>query len=187
VIERPSWSEYFLGIAQAVSVRGNCTRRQVGAVIVDPVTHDIIQPGYNGAPAGSPGCLEGACPRGRHYRSAFKDGPPADNGLMQTFGKMCGCGNDWPCPDAVPSGSSYDTGPGACTSIHAEANAIIRAGKLSRGCVMYITCEPCDGCFKLIQGAGITTAIWPGGIKHFTPPFQPDHDLIGYIEGGQQK
>jgi dCMP deaminase len=165
---RPHWNEYFLGIASAVAVRGDCTRRQVGAVIVHPDTHDIIQTGYNGAPSGAPGCLsDGACPRGRHYRVLAPGGPPVD-GPVPLFGKMCACGNDWPCAEAVPPGSSYDTGRGMCIALHAEQNAIIRAGQLSRGAHIYVTDEPCDGCRKLIAGAGILYASWPGGCWNVT-------------------
>lgn len=59
---RPDWDTYFLDIARAVAARADCTRRQVGAVIVRD--HRIVATGYNGAPAGDPGCLSGACPRG---------------------------------------------------------------------------------------------------------------------------
>jgi dCMP deaminase len=156
---RPDWAEYFLGIATAVSTRADCSRRQVGCVIVKD--HRIVSTGYNGAPSGQPGCLAGACPRGRHYRSLNKGGSPAPDGL---FGKMCVCGNDWPCPDAVEPGSSYDTGPGACIALHAEANAIIYADfSRCQGATMYITDTPCEGCRKLIAGAGIRWAIWPEG------------------------
>lgn len=155
-MHRPEWAEYFLGIAEAIAQRGDCTRRQVGAVIVDPVTHDIIQPGYNGAPAGFPGCRSNdACPRGRHYR--------IENPVREWAG-ACACGyHSWPCPDAVEPGSSYDTGSGKCGAVHAEANAIIRAGVRARGTIMYLTCEPCDGCRNLIAGAGISLCVWPGG------------------------
>lgn len=62
-VTRPDWDEYFLGVAQAVSARGDCTRQQVGCVIVKH--NRIISTGYNGAPSGGPSCLAGDCPRGR--------------------------------------------------------------------------------------------------------------------------
>ncbi|MBP1606806.1 MAG: dCMP deaminase family protein [Acidobacteria bacterium] len=58
---RPDWDEYYLGIARAVSARANCSRRQVGAVIV--VHNAIIATGYNGTPIGVRNCNEGGCPR----------------------------------------------------------------------------------------------------------------------------
>jgi dCMP deaminase len=60
---RPDWDTYFLGICHAVAERADCTRRKIGAVIIKD--HRIVSTGYNGAPAGHFGCLEGACPRGR--------------------------------------------------------------------------------------------------------------------------
>ena len=60
---RPTWDDYFLQIAKAVATRADCTRRQVGAVIVSE-DHRIISTGYNGGPSGGPSCLAGQCPRG---------------------------------------------------------------------------------------------------------------------------
>jgi dCMP deaminase len=156
---RPWWPEYFLGIAKAVAVRGDCTRRQVGCVIEKG--HRVVSTGYNGAPSGQPGCLSaGACPRGKHYRALDAGGPPVD-GVVSLFGKMCACGNTWPCPETVDPGSSYDTGPGACISIHAEANALLYADyALCKGAYMYVTAEPCGGCRKLIAAAGINGVVW---------------------------
>jgi dCMP deaminase len=64
---RPSWDDYYLGIAQAASRRGDCTRSQVGAVIVVKLRgKHLISIGFNGVNPGEPGCLShGACPRGR--------------------------------------------------------------------------------------------------------------------------
>lgn len=144
---RQGWRLYFLGIADAVSVRADCTRRRVGAVVVGQ-DHQIISTGYNGYPAGEPGCLSaGACPRGRHFQ----------------MGTLCLCGASWPCTEAVPPGTSYDTGPGACGAIHAEANALLRAGTRAVGATMYLTDEPCDGCWKFIKGSGLARAEWHSG------------------------
>lgn len=61
---RIGWDEYFLEISKAVSLRGDCTRSQVGSVLVG-TDHRIISTGYNGVASGLSGCLSGACPRGR--------------------------------------------------------------------------------------------------------------------------
>jgi dCMP deaminase len=65
-ILRPSWDEYFLGIALAVAARADCTRAQHGAVIVKQ--NRIVGTGYNGSPPGGPSCLTGGCPRGQMSR-----------------------------------------------------------------------------------------------------------------------
>jgi dCMP deaminase len=63
------------------------------------------------------------------------------------------------CPRAasgVVPDSSYDTGPGACIAVHAEANALLYAGVDGcRGSVLYITDPPCPGCQRLIDASGI--------------------------------
>ena len=59
--ERPSWDEYFMNIAKVAATRGNCSRRQVAAVIVRD--HRVISTGYNGTPRGVRNCCDGGCPR----------------------------------------------------------------------------------------------------------------------------
>lgn len=58
---RPSWDEYFMGIAQMVALRSNCIKRKVAAVVVKD--QRIISTGYNGTPRGITNCNEGGCPR----------------------------------------------------------------------------------------------------------------------------
>ncbi|HOJ64608.1 MAG TPA: deaminase [Spirochaetota bacterium] len=61
---RPTWDQYFLNIAKAVSTRSSCLRNKVGAVIVRD--KDIISTGYNGAPQYQKNCLEiGYCYRNK--------------------------------------------------------------------------------------------------------------------------
>jgi dCMP deaminase len=76
---RPNWRDYFLGIAEAVAKRADCSRRQIGAVLVQD--DRIVSTGYNGSPPGKPGCLtDGACPRAHSdvlYGSSYDTGPGA--------------------------------------------------------------------------------------------------------------
>lgn len=60
-VERPSWDEYFLGIADLVSKRSTCLRRSVGAVLVRDKR--ILATGYNGAPSKIRHCSEVGCIR----------------------------------------------------------------------------------------------------------------------------
>lgn len=66
-MSRPDNNEYFLTIAQAVSLRATCARRQVGCVLVNK-NHHIIATAYNSVPAGMRHCIDIPCP-GAHYPS----------------------------------------------------------------------------------------------------------------------
>lgn len=58
-MSRPTWDEYFLDGARWAAGRSDCQRSKVGAVIVQG--RRTRGSGYNGAPAGEPGCE--TCPR----------------------------------------------------------------------------------------------------------------------------
>jgi dCMP deaminase len=58
---RPGWDQYFMEIAELVSRRSTCMRRQVGALLVKDKR--ILVSGYNGAPAGLRHCEEIGCLR----------------------------------------------------------------------------------------------------------------------------
>ena len=61
-MKRPSWDEYFMGIARLTSERSTCLRRHVGAVIVKD--KHIVATGYNGAPRNIEHCEDrGGCRR----------------------------------------------------------------------------------------------------------------------------
>jgi dCMP deaminase len=159
---RPAWDAYFLGIAKAVAARGDCTRRQVGALITD-TDHRIISTGYNGTLPGRKGCLEGACPRGQHYEAHDRAGDDEP-------GNCFTCRTEWPCGKAVAPGSSYDTGPGACIALHAEQNALLYAFRSVEGMTMYITEDPCDGCVKLMRGAHLRETRTPVSVLTWDLP-----------------
>lgn len=171
VAVRPTWDLYMLHIADAVAWRADCTRRKVGAVIMD-AEHRIVSTGYNGAPSGMPGCLtDGACERGRHTMKDCQCG----QGSMCVCAPYCVCGCEWPCKYDVPPGSSYDTGKGACIAVHAEANALLYARRSLVGCTIYITHPPCDGCKRLIRAAKLADIVYRG---EFGKPWAYDCETL---------
>jgi dCMP deaminase len=60
-LKRPEWDEYFMQVADVVSRRSTCIRRNIGAVIVKDKR--ILSTGYNGAPSGLPHCTQIGCLR----------------------------------------------------------------------------------------------------------------------------
>ena len=57
---RPSWDEYFMGIAKSASERSTCLSDAKGAAIT--VENRIVAIGYSGAPSGVSSCLDkGTC------------------------------------------------------------------------------------------------------------------------------
>jgi len=133
VSARPTWDEWAIAIARAVGTRADCSRRKVGAVITDR-QHRVVATGYNGAPPGRIGCLDGGCPRGR--ASATE----------------------------IPPYSDY----GNCISNHAEVNALLFSSRREvEGGVLYVTDEPCHGCWKVIDNSGLSRVVWPDGEHNY--------------------
>ena len=127
---RKSLDETYLEMTRVLSQRAACTRRQVGALVVDSYGR-ICASGYNGVPSGEVHCTDGGCPRG----------------LMTK--------------EQVPAYSSYEN----CKAIHAEANALLRAGDKARGGTIYVTDEPCHECARLIIASGIEKVVTPFNLK----------------------
>ena len=64
---RPSWDDYFLEVANAISKRATCDRGRSGCVIARDKR--ILVTGYVGAPAGLPHCDE-AGPKRSYMKTA---------------------------------------------------------------------------------------------------------------------
>ena len=58
----------------------------------------------------------------------------------------------------IPSGMGH----GVCPAVHAEQNALIQAGRLAKGCSLYLNAFPCKICARLIVNAGIKKVITSG-------------------------
>lgn len=125
--DRTSWDETLFAMCRLLAdCRADCRRARHAAIVFDETTREVISMGYNGLAAGAGSCLAGDCPRGSVS------------------------------PEEIPHLAPYDSGPGQCDAVHAEVNAIIRAGlNQTRGRTLYVTGEPCHGCRVIIEGSGI--------------------------------
>lgn len=108
---RPTWDEYFMGIAESAALRSTCLIDKKGAAIT--VRNRIISIGYSGAPSGVKSCLEhGFCRKralgyghgeGHHeclavhaeanaIVSAARTGVSLEGGTIYATAKLCeGC------------------------------------------------------------------------------------------------
>lgn len=68
---RPTWDDFFSGLAEYWSKMSTCSRRQVGAVVVKD--RRVIGNGFNGVASGRVHCVDGGCPRGQ---LSYADVPP---------------------------------------------------------------------------------------------------------------
>jgi dCMP deaminase len=122
--KRISLDDYFMEIANTVSKRSTCIRRNIGAVIVKD--KNIIATGFNGAPSNIPHCIDTFCLRDK---------------------------------ENIPSGTQHEK----CLAVHAEQNAIVQCAKHGHACdgaTIYINCQPCILCAKLIINAGIKEVLY---------------------------
>jgi deoxycytidylate deaminase len=159
-LQLPNEQETYMSMAYSASLMSHCFKRQVGAVIVDPMGK-VVSIGYNDNPAPLKTCIDGffGC-----FRDAYMDE------LMKVL-KFCPeCGKalvDFKYPYECPSCKKNicrliirDRALGRCSALHAEERAIIDSGRQNLiNCTLYVTAFPCFTCSQKILDVGINT-IW---------------------------
>jgi dCMP deaminase len=130
---RPGWDTYFLAIAAMVAARGDCRRKQVGAVLV--WDQRIWATGVNGTRGRKvPGCLEGACPRGMFSYEELpghQQGNHNYNNCISIHAEM----------NAVQQWDQI-------------ADVVLAAGAAPDP-ILYVSTRPCDGCAAVLESRRI--------------------------------
>lgn len=128
---RPSFDEYYISIAKAVSKRSTCLRRQYGAVIVK--NDEIIATGYNGSPRGEVNCCD--------INECLREGHEHNDG---NYGN---CRSVHAEMNAIISASRSEM-IGSTLYLYGEEN-----GKR-------IECRMCPICSRLVTNAGIARIVY---------------------------
>lgn len=134
---RPCWDTYFLKLCNLASLRSNCMKRRVGAVLV--AANRILATGYNGTPSGLRNCNQGGCAR-------------CNNTLSSTTGTGGRVGSS-------ACGQNLEE----CLCLHAEENALLEAGRgkiAAGGATMYCNTCPCLRCAVKIIQTGIKKVVY---------------------------
>lgn len=129
--ERLSRDEYGKALVHVVKRRAACTRRKVGAVILDAAGR-IAATGYNGTKAGAIHCTDGGCPRGAY---SYDQVP----GLLGNLGHPVVCVAQHAERNAI------------CWALEHEVH-------LSSS-TLYVSCQPCPDCDRLARGVGLRIVV----------------------------
>ncbi|MBW0462483.1 hypothetical protein O181_002198 [Austropuccinia psidii MF-1] len=132
---RPTWDSYFISLSDLASLRSNCMKRRVGAVLVTS-DNRVLSTGYNGTPRGMKNCNEGGCRRcnGGNYSSTQ---------LSTSSVPACGMNLE------------------ECLCLHAEENALLEAGRdrITNSTLYCNTC-PCLRCSVKIVQCGVKEVVY---------------------------
>jgi len=112
---------------------------------------------------------QGNCLR-RNYGSVLVDnyGCVVATGYTGVPKKRLHCVKCWRQENNIPSGRNYEK----CRSVHSEMNAVIQAGKMARGCTLFLSGydvatgneilnpKPCFLCIKTLVNADVRDIIF---------------------------
>lgn len=162
---RLSKHEYFLQMAELVSRRSTCLRRNVGAVLVNRLGH-VLATGYNGVASGMPHCNEptDVVPQSEltqtffPYRFQEEPGEEYEDIASQDvflYGAACQGAS-------YPSGQNLDS----CQAIHAEQNALLQCHDVQSIHAVYVTASPCTTCTKLLMNTSAELIVFREEYPH---------------------
>lgn len=136
--------ESLMAMAYAAGQRSSCTKRKVGAVIVDPV-ESVVSSGFNEVPRGEKTCAS-------RYRKCFREYYRED--LVNALEAEVPLNEDQ-VKKVKPLLKEKVRALDLCRSLHAEENAILGLSRNGRAvsleeCTLYTTTFPCRLCANKI-------------------------------------
>ena len=115
--------------------------------------------------------------RDKHIVATGYNGAPAGLPHCPPDGQF----NEWPAGCLIS---------GHCMrSLHAEMNCLLQAAKIGVSCegsTMYVTCQPCNTCAKMIINAGVSRVVYEGDYPDdFSLELFRDSkmEVMRYVEG----
>jgi len=176
----PNPFELYMGVAYTASLRSQCIKRRVGAVILDEKKDAILAVGYNENPPPIEPCIS---KYDQCYRDIYKvkyferlensrQTCPKCGRLLKDSKPpfLCqGCGFD------LDKHFIGDKALNRCTALHAEEKAILSIGSRNiEGCTIYTTTFPCFSCAQKIVYSKLASVV-------YVEPY-PDPDSVDLLK-----
>lgn len=130
MVNRKDWDTYFMDIAYMVSTRSQCTRRHVGAVLVQG--KKLLGTAYNGAPMGVPDCSEAGCLLVAEYEPIVVDGVEKVNRKER-------------CVRTIHAEQNL---------------LLFTDRRDREGSTVYVTDEPCWTCANMLANSGVAEIVY---------------------------
>lgn len=130
MVHRKDWDTYFMDIAYMVSTRSQCSRRRVGAVLVQG--KKLMGTAYNGAPMGAPDCSEAGCMLITEYEPVMVDG---EEDLQRKER----------CVRTIHAEQNL---------------VLFTDQRDREGSVVYVTDEPCWSCANMLANSGVIEIVY---------------------------
>lgn len=166
----PTFSEYAMFRAYVASLRSADLSRQIGAVIANENTNEVIAEGVNDCPKAFGGVYWPITrggeivdeEDGRDYMRGF------DSNKREQQKIIAGILKNLELEDSIENRKKIKAaGIGGLTEygrvVHSEMEALMMCARnniSTKGCSMYVTTFPCHGCAKHIIAAGITKVVY---------------------------
>lgn len=130
MVNRKDWDTYFMDIAYMVSTRSQCSRRRVGAVLVQG--KKLLGTAYNGAPMGVPDCSEAGCMLAAEYEPIIVGGEEKLNKKER-------------CVRTIHAEQNL---------------ILFTDRRDREGSVVYVTDEPCWTCANMLANSGVVEIVY---------------------------
>lgn len=166
----PTFEEYAMFRAYVASLRSADLSRQIGAVVVNPQTREILAEGVNDCPRAFGGVYwpveqDGKIldeDTGRDYTLGYDSNKKEQKKIIEKILDNLGLDKTRENYDKIKA-----SGIGTLTEygrvVHSEMEALMMCARnhiSTRGCTMYVTTFPCHNCAKHIIAAGIKRVIY---------------------------
>jgi deoxycytidylate deaminase len=164
-LRHPTPIEAYMNIAYTASLKSQCYKRQVGAVIVDEKNDIVLAVGYNENPPPLRPCIDEytKCHKEPYKEKYFRKLEQAGITCPDCGKKIANFSSTFKCECGFDLEEFFipDRAVSQCTALHAEQRSLMSlGGRNVEGTTLYVTTFPCSKCANDLVQAKIGKVVY---------------------------